>query len=40
MKFRNIGLFAAVLLVSLSGLAQMPPNPTRLSSSLPRGRSA
>src|SRR5260370_5864950 len=35
MKFRNIGLFAAVLLVSLSGLAQMPPNPTHLSSSLP-----
>lgn len=35
MKFRNIGLFAAVLLLSLPGVAQMPPNPTHLSSSLP-----
>jgi hypothetical protein len=35
MKLRNLGLFAAVLIVSLFGLAQMPPNPTTLSSSLP-----
>jgi hypothetical protein len=35
MKVRKTGLFAAVLLVSLSGLAQMPPNPTALSSALP-----
>lgn len=35
MKFRNIGLFAAVLLASLSGRTQMPPNPTTLSSTLP-----
>lgn len=34
MKVKNFG-FCAVLLVSLSGLAQMPPNPTTLSSSLP-----
>jgi hypothetical protein len=35
MRFRSIGLFAAALCVSLSGLAQMPPNPTTLSSTLP-----
>jgi hypothetical protein len=34
MKSRTIGLCAA-LLMSLSGFAQMPPNPTSLSSSLP-----
>ena len=35
MKVRSTCLFTAVLVASLSGLAQMPPNPTALSSTLP-----
>ena len=35
MRFRSIGLLAAALLLSLSGSAQTPPNPTHLSSSMP-----
>jgi len=35
MRSRTGRLFAAVILLSLPGLAQMPPNPTSLSSSMP-----